>query len=311
MRRIVCLLILWMPSGWLQAGESAGQAGAFLRIGLGPRARGMGDTYTAIADQTVAAYYNPAGLGFIKEREAAVAYSFMTFDRRFNYVGFSTPLQHQAGFSLGFVQSGFTDGTARFDNGEPTGEDISDNKWAVFMGFSLRFSPKLAIGLAPKFLYSKVYDVSSNSFGVDLGVMYRPVERLSVGLAYKELGQSFKYSRNATGLGDQTTRDRLPRTLRGGAAFDVPMSGTVKRVLFAVDYESVQDQPGRLHVGAEANLLDKIALRAGMDDKDLTAGFSVPFKIRERRLRFDYAFIHDSRSGIAFGSQDISLAYQF
>ena len=67
----------------LFAGESAGQAGSFLRIGLGPRARALGDAYTAIADNVYAPYYNPAGLAFLKSKEAALSYSLLSFDRTF------------------------------------------------------------------------------------------------------------------------------------------------------------------------------------------------------------------------------------
>lgn len=309
---IKLIMFIFITSGFLYAGESAGQAGAFLRIGLGPKARGMGDTYTAIADNASAAYYNPAGLAFLGQREASLSYSLMSFDRTFSYAGYVSPLPPNAGFTVGAIQSGFRDSDVRLRNGETTGENIEDTQYAVFLGFALRLGSKFAVGICPKLLYSKVYDVSASSFGADVGFMAKPIEHLTLGLAVKEIGQKFKYSRNATGQGDQTTKDELPRITRLGAAYEIPLAGsTFKSILIASDAEINSAQITKLHFGAETNVMDKFRFRIGLDDRDFTAGFSVPFKIKQRQFRLDYAFIHDSRSGIAFGSQDMALSFVF
>jgi long-subunit fatty acid transport protein len=271
----------------------------------------MGDAFTAIADNASAPYYNPAGLGFLPQREVSVSYSAMSFDRQFNHLGFATPLKNQAGFALGVIQSGFDDYAARADNGETYGETIGDNQWAVFMGFAIHFTPKFSIGIAPKFLYSKVYDVSSSSFGVDVGAMVRPVENLTLGLVVKELGQSFKYTRDAGGFGDETTEDKLPRTTRAGAAYRLPLTGTVSYVLGAVDVEMTTDQPSKWHLGVEADVRRILQIRIGSDNGDPTAGLAVPFSVREKKFRFDYAYILDRRSGVGNGSQDLSLTFVF
>ncbi len=311
MRHVILAFVMTAAvASMVQAGESAGQAGSFLRVGLGPRAKGLGDTFTAMADNAAAPYYNPAGLGFITSREISISYAAMSFDRQFNHVGFATPLKNQAGFALGVIQSGFEDYDARADNGQTYGETITDNQWAVFLGFALRVNPKLTIGISPKFLYSKVYDVSSSSFGVDLGVMYLPMKNLTIGVAVKELGQSFKYTR-PVGNFDETTEDQLPRTTRAGAAYRFPLEGSLSYVLGAVDLEMVTDQPAKWHVGLETDFKHKFQIRIGSDNGDPTAGLSVPFVIRERKFRFDYAFVYDRRSGVGSGSQDFALSFLF
>jgi len=293
------------------AGDSAGQAGGFLRIGLGPRAKALGDSYTAIADNSYAAYYNPAGLGFLKGKEASLSYSVLTFDRTFSYAGFSCPVPPTAGFSFGVLQSGFKNTAARADNGEATGQMIEDTQYAFLLGFAIRFNDKLALGITPTLLYSKVFDVSSSSVGLDLGLMARPVQHLSFGFVIKELGQSFKYQRNATGAGDQTTKDHIPTVMKLGAAYNSALNGTIKGILLATDLEWSTEQPLRGHFGIEANLADKLFPRVGVDNRDFTAGFAIPFSIGTNRFHFDYSFVRDSRAGMEFGSQDFSLAYVF
>lgn len=51
--------------------------GAFEDTGAGGRAPGMGNAFTAIADDAYAAYYNPAGLGLLERPELGAGYSRM------------------------------------------------------------------------------------------------------------------------------------------------------------------------------------------------------------------------------------------
>lgn len=301
-------MLLALLSTDLMAGEGAG---AFLRLGLGARSRGMGGAYTAIADNSSAAYYNPAGLAFLENREVNLTYSLMSFDRIFNSAGFSRPLPPSAGFSIGILQSGFAESDARSSGGDVIGK-IDDAKYAVMMGFAVRLSERVAIGITPKWLYSKVYDVSASSVGLDIGTMVRLQNNLTAGVALKEIGQKFKYTRDPRGEGDETTTDRLPLTLRVGIAYRHDWGGTTFRnVLIAADLESVEGQSGRFHFGLESKLLDAFSLRVGLDDRDFTAGFSIPFKVHDYRLHVDYAFIHDSREGVQTGSHDVGINFQF
>lgn len=304
---------LYVLFGWysLSAGESAGQAGSFLRIGLGPRAKGLGDAYTAVADNAYAPYYNPAGLAFVRSHEVALTYSLLSFDRTFTYAGFSRPLPPQAGFALGVLQSGFKDSDVRLSNGETTGEKIEDTQYTVFLGFGMRFTEKFALGITPKIIYSKVYDVSASSVGVDFGMMYKPVPRLTLGLSMHELGQSLDYSRDPSGFGNETTKDKLPRITKYGAAYIVPLQGPVKSLFFVSDLELNSAQSSKWHFGIEANVMDKCFVRTGLDDIDMTAGFSIPFVVKEKKFKFEYAYILDRRTGVGFGTSDFAIAYVF
>ena len=308
--KLLCVLYALSGSSAF-SGESAGQAGSFLRIGLGPRAKGLGDAYTAVADNAYAPYYNPAGLAFIRSREAALSYGLLSFDRTFTYAGFARPLPPQAGFAIGVLQSGFKDSDVRLSNGETTGENIEDTQYTVFLGFGIRFTDKFAIGITPKLIYSKVYDVSASSVGVDFGAMYKPLPRLTLGFAVHELGQSLDYSRDASGFGNEKTSDELPRVTKLGAAYILPLQGSVKSLLFVSDLEMNSDQSSKWHCGIEASIMDKWFVRAGLDDVDLTAGFSIPFMIKERNFKMDYAYILDRRSGVGFGTSDFAIAYVF
>ncbi len=292
------------------AGEDSGQGGAFLRIGAGPRAKAMGNAYTALADQAYGAFYNPAGVAFTS-REAATSYSRLSFDRQFNTIAYSAEVPPKAGISLLVIQSGFSDQKVRDTDGQLTGGNIEISQYAVSLGFAIRFTEKFSAGIAPKVLYSKIYDVSASSFGADLGVLVKPVNSLSIGLALQNFGQKLTYKRNATSAGDEETLDKIPQSLRLGAAYKTNWSGPFRSILFSSDLEKISGYNFRMHTGAEVNLLDRFYLRLGINYTDWTTGFSIPFQWSEKTISFDYAFIFDRREGLEIGTHDFGVRVAF
>ncbi len=62
-----------------------GAAGSFLRLGVGARAKAMGDAYSGLARGIEASYYNPAGLPFLEKKEVVASYRVLSLDRQFTY----------------------------------------------------------------------------------------------------------------------------------------------------------------------------------------------------------------------------------
>ena len=71
---IICVCALFVIESNAQSGSSLNKTGTtaaqFLKIGVGPRAIGMGGAYTALADDINAMYWNPAGLSRMNSKEA-------------------------------------------------------------------------------------------------------------------------------------------------------------------------------------------------------------------------------------------------
>ena len=92
--RILCLSSLLCTSFALADDVGrGGDAGAFVRIGLGARAMGMGGGSVAIIDGANTAYYNPGGLGFIENRLATGSLHAMPLNRTLTYRGYAQPLR--------------------------------------------------------------------------------------------------------------------------------------------------------------------------------------------------------------------------
>ena len=97
-------------SGWVFAQGDGGQAGAFLRYGIGGRALGMGRAFTAVADDASGIYWNPAGILGVQRCELGSMYSNLYYDSQ--YANFSVVLP-RLGMNL-------TDKVARFLMGPST-----------------------------------------------------------------------------------------------------------------------------------------------------------------------------------------------
>ena len=58
----ICILAFLFVNNLILAQGDGGQAGAFLRYGIGARAMGMGGAFVAVSDDASGLYWNPAGL---------------------------------------------------------------------------------------------------------------------------------------------------------------------------------------------------------------------------------------------------------
>ncbi len=70
------------------AGEGSGQAGAYLRMGVGARALGMGGAFVAVSDDATASYWNPAGLAKLKKNQASFMHARLKMDRNFDFINY-------------------------------------------------------------------------------------------------------------------------------------------------------------------------------------------------------------------------------
>src|SRR6266480_3088480 len=61
------------PLSW--ASGPGTTTGELLKIPLGTRAIGMGEAFTALADDSSALYWNPAGMSFVTQKEASFMHS--------------------------------------------------------------------------------------------------------------------------------------------------------------------------------------------------------------------------------------------
>jgi len=269
--------------------ESGGYAGSFLEWGAGARAIALGKTFTAIANDGTALYWNPAGLSQISTKELTAMHSLIFEDRSQNFLAFTYPAG-KLSVSAGWLRFGVSDIQERSSVGELTGKfDDSENLFLLGSGYNLISLPtvKLNLGLTAKYFYHSLHDYNASGFGLDLGALSYfhltgLVDRIGVGLTVQNLGAKLKWNT------DSDHEDDIPTTFRLGTAVNI------KPVPFkvALDLVKREKQDLRIHAGAEY-WISMLALRAGLNHDKLTAGAGVVLKLTKYGFVIDYAFTTD------------------
>jgi len=278
-RRLLILAVLAVT-----AAPSSGSTASVIWMTITPGARpnGMGEAFTALADDATASYWNPAGLAFVDttRQELTLQHSNwlpqLADDLYFEYLGYARHLSGWGGIggNITFMSMGEQQETSQ--GGETLGEFYSYG--VAFTGsFGTEVAPGVSVGLGLKFVYDHLYYQDSGkgtSFAADLGVLYRvPMEELGLGsagrlqlaAALSNLGPNMSY-------GGSSENNPLPRTIRAGLAY-IPLDSQLTRLSVVADYSklltSVEDGFGeefnenKWGTGAEFWYYDLLALRAG------------------------------------------------
>jgi hypothetical protein len=280
--------------------ESAGRAGAYLKMGVGARALGMGSAFTAVADDSTAAFWNPAGLARLKKAEATFMHADLSMDRDYNFFNYAHPLKGKDGQDNGVVALSHirfgVDGIpeTRLATNDPTkpatnsngtyspGKPVyifgyfDDTEKNTFGSYARKLSDRWYGGVNVKYLSQDLFTNSADTFGLDLGFLYEVNEKTMFGLSIRDLGEELEWD-TASGHSDS-----VPKTLTAGIAYQAN-----EKLLLAADINKVDDLDAKLFAGAEWWLQDYAALRLGAHDGDLTLGAS--FKLDTWRFDYSYA----------------------
>src|SRR5258705_1396767 len=212
-------------------------AGEFLRIGVGARALGMGSAFVGLADDGPAAYWNPAGVATLSQRQVTamhaeqfgsiVQYDFLSYVMPLGAAG-----KPRQALSVSLVRLGVSDipdtrgvqiidenGNGKFDYPE----DLlvvdesrfvfdSDNDAALLFSYARDIHPGLSLGGNFKYIRQWLGDsLRSNGFGIDLGL-------LCVGRSGFSVGATLPDATTSRTLWNTGTSEVIAPSLRLGPA---------------------------------------------------------------------------------------------
>ncbi|MBS3944470.1 MAG: hypothetical protein KGZ42_03155 [Melioribacter sp.] len=290
--------------------------GAFSRMGFGSRGMGMGNALSAIKDGNLVAYYNPALASFQEGNSFQTSYSVLSLDRSLNFLSYTRKFEFGkvetpdgksrprsiAGISAGIINAGVSNIDARDAQGINTGT-LSTSENQFFIAVANRFSEKLAIGIAFKFYYYKLYeDFSSTGLGFDIGALYSFNENLTFSFVIKDINSKYDWdSGKIYGQSGRQSKDKFPLLTRVGASykFDNP------KLIAAVEFENTNANTKYLRAGVEYNIYEDFYLRAGIDRYNVinsdvpvkpSLGFSYFHLFNSYRIGIDYAFVMEPYS---------------
>ncbi|MBT3346555.1 MAG: hypothetical protein HN712_18860 [Gemmatimonadetes bacterium] len=279
---------------------SAQTGAAFLDLGMGARAPGMGGALSAQVTGAEAVYYNPAGLAAQQGHAVLASVQPMSLDRTHATLAAAMNLRGGLAFGLTWIHASAGAIDARTGSGDVVGS-IDDAQRAIGFALGTKINERVRIGGSFKVLNHEI-DVpgtgtsTASGRAIDVGaqIEIRPQWQVAVG-ARNLLGKLSWDVRRAASQ-SSASEDDLPPTPYVG------LGGAWHHFTFGVDAE-LFDMGGiaqpRLHLGAEADLSPMLSLRAGMHRIGDADGLGLPslgISIRpmhREALQLHYAWVAD------------------
>jgi len=324
----VALAVALLPAGWSSANAQAlgsqreGTAsGSFLRIGVGARAVGMGETFVAVANDPSAVYWNPAGLASLQRQEIQASHVDWPADVHYDHLTLVIPsrrLGGSIGIQLGVLGTRIDETTELAPFG--TGREFSYSDLVTGIAYARRWTDKLLVGAGLKYvredLGSQVGGAVTNAVLYDVGsIFYLGLGSIRIATALTNFGSELKPSGTYTSpySGEVRSYDGFdpPMTFRYGLAFE-PLENSSQRVTTSFEVTQPADNQQEIKFGLEWGYRKFFALRTGYNaNADLMkfsagAGFDADFASMKGSL--DYAY---TDAGILGAVQRLSLGLRF
>jgi hypothetical protein len=284
------------------AREDGGRPGAFLQYGAGARSLAMGKTFVGIADDASATYWNPAGLGRLKQAEITILHASLYEKTGYSFASTAYPTIYGS-FGAAIVNLNSTGFQLRDEFNYEIGE-AGVNETAALLSYGIRLpyliaGGRLSTGASIKIVSQNVAAKSATGYGLDAGLLWKgngnslPVLKpLSLGVDIQNLIAPRLTLVDAT--------DKYPSAITLGLAYRFLNNN----LLTAVDLNKTENRSVKVHIGGEYILLKMLALRAGLDETELTAGMGFTWE----NYSLDYAFAyHDAWAG----HEDLGASHRF
>lgn len=301
MRSLPLAVLLLAAALPLRAAETA----AFLKLAPGARSIGLGEAFTAVADDLNAQALNPGGLAQLKAREAGFSHAELPAETKLDSLGYAHPLSGNLGtLAAGLLRVSHGSIVSRDSGGKVTGSfEASDT--ALQLGWGRKLPGFGLVGMNVKYLESRLAYATARGVALDLGLLRRGQGAWTWGAAVQNLGNGLRYAERA---------EDLPLAVTAGASVRVGGS-----LLLAGELRARPRASGvSAGIGTEYDLLPIFVVRGGyrstMRQSALgapatpMAGLGLGFGIKLKRVNFDYAIMPQGELGQA---QRLSISTRF
>ena len=306
MTRSLLIVTALSVASFAQAAGPGTTAVPVLQIPMSARAAGMGTSFTAVASDASALFYNPAGLARLNAHELDFSFASgqgETSIQNFAYAG-PTPFTGisgngytSAGANLLYSRSGTIEVNRLAPNGSlASSESVSAGSDLILTaGYAERvgltplelrdatYQIDHYMGVSAKYVRSTIVTQTGSAVAGDVGyLVHSPEAGWSFGAAALNLGGKIKYSEE---------KEPLPATIRSGFAWQggVP---SIHSVIASVDGDYLlHEREWHANMGLEYFWVKTYGVRIGYqihrEDAGLTMGFGLRWK---GRFLLDYAW---------------------
>jgi hypothetical protein len=310
----------------------------FLELGVSAKALGMGSANSSLSNDVTGPYWNPAGLAFVPQFQAASLYAnlFNSMQTQ-SYIGAAIPLFGGTTISLSWIRLSI-DGIDRHTY-DPEKDDYTalervldpsialtypadgtfgshDDAYYISIAKHLPVNLDLgwqywempidmAVGLNVKMINLSLDKNSASGVGIDLGYIIKfGLDKIFVSPYFGDLGIGISVqdilNTRITWDTDTNHKDVIQRNFKTGFSYSQPLPFINSQLTVAYDIDTRYD--GFEHFGLEYMFKNLLAVRIGSNSGYLTTGAGIYFW----KFKFDYAYqSHDlgnsHRVSVLFG----------
>lgn len=292
-KQLVYILLSVSCVGWAQTRKYSNE---FLNIGVDAASMGMANSVIAQTNDVNAAYWNPAGLIHLQDKQIGLMHaSYFANIAQYDYAAFAMPVDDKSAVALSVIRFGVDDIMNTTELIDKEG-NIDYNRISKFStadyAFTASYARKLnveglSIGANAK-VVRRIIGKFANSwgFGFDIGVQYHMNNGLKLGAMVRDVTTTYntwsinkkEYEKIKDAVEGQnqslpeTTEITLPK-LQIGVAKDFALSESMRLTPSAVLHTEFYQTNAVLSskgfsiqpsVGVEASYTEMIFVRAGM-----------------------------------------------
>ncbi|GAB4332688.1 MAG: hypothetical protein Kow0037_10430 [Calditrichia bacterium] len=294
-KKYMLLFLIIAVSGVWAAGENQGKTGlSYLKIAVDARAVGMGEAFTAMANDASAVYWNPAGLMGARASNVIFNHNEWIEDIRGEFAAIqfvkskSSFAFHVRSFNLGDIEV----------RNRPTTEPLETtgaHYLSLGVSYARQFNRSINWGISMKYLFEKIYVEEASGFAADFGLTYQsPFPFLKFAATVQNLGKMNNLKNEST---------ELPMIVRAGLAYQMPFNSDKLFATMALDFMKAESEDPNLHIGGEVILWKQLALRLGILEGYEAKNYAFGVGFLRNSLRVDYA--------LTPFSDDLGVAHRF
>ena len=315
---IICVCALFVIESNAQSGSSLNKTGTtaaqFLKIGIGPRAIGMGGAFTALADDINAMYWNPAGLSRMNSKEAFFNHVDWIMDVKMENAGFALDVADLGTLGAFISVMSMDDMPVRtLQQPEGTGELFSAGSIVIGLSYARNLTEEFSIGFNAKYVREHIWNESAKTFAIDIGTQYIIpfLNEFRLGASISNFGPKMKMSGRdiiqtttvGSGEGNLINTDlqleefELPLLFRIGIAVDA-IKTLDSRLTIAADAIHPNDNSEYVNTGLEYTWNEIFFIRGGYKslfeedgEQGFTVGAGINYRVLEAfKVKIDYAY---------------------
>jgi len=212
-----CLIFIFLPLNIFSQIAGGGYSESYLLNNCGSRPIALAGAYTAIVNEPMGIFYNPAGLAFLSSIPLiSTSHSILSYNRTHSTIAWAQSFEGYDYLGFGAGINNYTSGPFLGRNiaGHPIGEK-TDWHYSINLAAAYRID-YASIGVALKYLSSSLQGdgAMANGYGFDIGAKFNILDILSFGVSVQNIsGIMFWNTENKT-------NELLPYTIRSGLAME-------------------------------------------------------------------------------------------